>query len=65
MIRITFLGGKTTTLSEDEFERIGNELEHKNENIILNITNPLSSFIYETDYRGEMLNKEYIKYKII
>ena len=65
MIHITFLSGKTITLSEDEFERIGDEWEHKKENIILNITKPLSSFIYETDYRGEMLNKEYIKYKVI
>ena len=65
MIRITLLSGKTITLSEDEFEHIGDELEHINENIILNITKPLSSFIYETDYRGEMVNKENIKYTVI
>ncbi len=65
MIQIIFHSGKTLSFSDDEFERIGDELEHLNENIILNIFNPHYSFIYETDYRDEMVNKEYINFKIV
>lgn len=65
MIQITFFNGRTLTFLDDEFERVGDELEHHKENIILNILKPHYSFIYETDYRDEIVNKEYINFKIV
>lgn len=63
MILITFKNGRSKTFNNTEFEDFGCEMEHKTENIILNRNKPLSSFVYETDERGEIINMENISYR--
>ena len=63
-IYILFPQGNVRSFSKKEFDSYGNELEHRTENIILNISEPQKSFVYETDYRGELVDKEYIQFNI-
>ena len=65
MILITFPNGRSMKFKEEDFEFFGGEMEHKTENIILGVNNPHSSFVYETDWRGEIINKENISYQKI
>jgi hypothetical protein len=48
-----------------DFELFGDELEHKTDNIILNVVDPKRSFAYLTDFRGEISHLEPIKYRIV
>lgn len=62
-IKITFPNGRVKAYSISCFDYYAatNELEHKEENIIVSLSNPSKSFIYETDkLSNEMVNKEYI-----
>ncbi len=47
-------------MNEFDFYAYTNELEHKKEDIIINIGDLAHSFLYETDERGEIINKETI-----
>lgn len=59
-IIITMSNGKVMEYHLADFERYGNELEHKEENIIINTEKPKESFIYELSKRKEIENKDYI-----
>lgn len=63
MILITFPNGRSRIFNNTEFEDFGCEMEHKTENIILNRNKPQSSFVYETDERGEIIYIENISYR--
>ena len=65
MIDITFPDGRSSKFHENEFYKYENEMEHIAKNIILNVNDPSSSFIYETDWRGEITNNEYISYQVL
>lgn len=62
-VTIKFPNGKTKKHCIDEFDMFyaTNELEHRHENIIINVTIPDLSFVYEKDERGEIIHKEWIK----
>lgn len=62
LISILFPKGEIRSFHQNEFDMYANELEHRTENIILNISEPQKSFVYETDFRGEIITKEYIQY---
>ncbi len=64
LVSIIFPHGKIRSFSLKEFDKYGDELEHRTENIILNIHEPCKSFVYETDFRGEITHKEYTQYYI-
>lgn len=64
MIVITFPNGRNRVFNDYEFELYGTKLEHKTENIILDINHPHRSYLYETDLRCEICNKESISYQI-
>lgn len=64
MINIKFPSGKKRIFCINEFEKFGDEWEHRTDNIILNISEPHKSFTYETNSWGEITNKEYINYNI-
>ena len=60
---ITFPNGrrKHYAFTEFDFFRSANELEHKEENIIITLDNLSHSFVYETDeLSGEMVCKEQV-----
>ena len=57
MIKVTYLNGSIRTFSDEDFELFHSELEHKIGNIILNIEEPDKSFVYETDCRGEIIDR--------
>lgn len=62
-IKITFPNGRVKTYLYSTFDYYAatNELEHKDENIIITLDCTTKSFVYETDeLSGEMINKEYI-----
>lgn len=62
-INITFPNGRVKKYPYSTFDYYAttNELEHKEENIIISLTNTSKSFVYETDeFSNEMINKEYI-----
>lgn len=61
-IRITFPNGKIKTFAICEFESFAsvNELEHKEDNIIINLNQIKKSFIYDTNDNGEIINKDFI-----
>lgn len=62
-IKITFPNGRIKTYPYSDFDYYiaTNELEHKEENIIISLDNTSKSFVYETDeVSGEMVNKEYV-----
>ena len=61
-IRITFPNGKIKTFAIREFEYFAsvNELEHKEDNIIINLNQIKKSFIYDTNDNGEIINKDFI-----
>lgn len=58
-IIIKFPNGRIQKYSIKDFEYYyaTNELEHHNENIIINVNSPYLSFVYETDEKGEITNK--------
>ena len=58
VITITFHNGLSRKYPIDEFEQFGYELEHRTENLIIDIQQPSHSFTYETDDDGEIINKE-------
>ena len=58
MITVTYPSGSIRTFADEDFELFQNELEHKTENIILNTEEPYKSFAYETDCRGEIINRD-------
>jgi len=62
MITIIYPSGRIRTFADGDFELFHNELEHKTENIILNIEDSYKSFVYETDYRGEITNRNPINF---
>ena len=57
---ILFTNGRKSRYIIDDFEKFNSvdELEHKTENIIINIKDPRKSFFYEVDRLGEIVNKE-------
>lgn len=59
---IELSNGQTRHIPMYEFDYYAhsNELEHKTEHIIICIDNLSRSFLYETDERGEIENKELI-----
>ena len=61
-IKITFPNGKINTFAICEFEHFAsvNELEHKECNIIINLTQIKNSFIYDINDNDEIINKEFI-----
>lgn len=61
-LRITFPNGKINTFDISDFEYFVpvNELEHKTENIIINLSQRAKSFVYEIDEHGEITNKDFI-----
>lgn len=61
-IRITFPNGEIKTFDISDFEYFApvNELEHKRENIIINLSQICKSFTYDTDDCGEIINKDFI-----
>lgn len=61
-IRITFPNGKIITFATCEFEYFAsvNELEHKEDNIIINLNQIKKSFIYDVNDNGEIINKDFI-----
>lgn len=62
-IKITFPTGRVKTYPYSAFDYYAttNELEHKEESIIITLDSITKSFVYETDeLSGEMINKEYI-----
>lgn len=59
-IIITMSSGRKIEYVAADFDRFGDELEHKTENIILNPKDPKESFVYELSERQEIDNKEYI-----
>lgn len=61
-IKITFPNGKTNTFAICEFEYFAsvNELEHKEDNIIINLNQIKKSFIYDINDIGEITNKNFI-----
>lgn len=61
-LRITFPNGEIKTFDISDFEYFApvNELEHKRENIIINLSHICKSFTYDTDERGEIINKDFI-----
>ena len=63
-IKVTMPNGKVLMFSIDDFEDFGNTLEHKTENIILDKEDPRKSCVYETDYNGEIIYKDYITWQI-
>lgn len=65
MILVTFPNGRKRMFNEVDFELFGGKMEHKTENIIIDFNHPRSSFMYETDWRGEIINKENISYQAI
>ena len=62
-ITIIFPNGRIKHYCIDEFDMFyaTNELEHRHENIIINVTIPDLSFVYEKDEKGEIIHKEWIK----
>lgn len=67
-IKITFPNGRVKVYPYSAFEYYAaiNELEHKEENIIISLAKTSKSFVYETDeLSGEMINKEYISIEFI
>lgn len=61
-IQIVMPNGFILDYCKTDFEQYDTEFEHISENIILNTEEPEKSFIYETNNRGEIINKEFIKY---
>lgn len=62
-IKIIFPNGRIKSYAYSAFDYFvaTNELEHKEESIIIKLDNISKSFIYEVDeLSGEMINKEYI-----
>ena len=62
-IKITFPNSRVKTYPYSAFEYYAatNELEHKDESIIIPLDCITKSFVYETDeLSGEMTNKEYV-----
>lgn len=61
-LRIAFPNGEIKTFDISDFEYFApvNELEHKTENIIINLSQSGKSFTYDTDERGEIINKDFI-----
>lgn len=59
---LEFPNGKIRHIAMSEFDYYAapNELEHKKENIIIHLDNLALSFIYETNDRGEIVNREEI-----
>ena len=59
IIEIIFPNGYRCRFHYDDFEFFPsvNELQHKTENIIINIDDLCKSFFYETDDRGEIMCK--------
>ena len=59
---VELLNGQTRHFPMNEFDyfAFSNELEHKEENIVVSIGNIAKSFIYETDERGEIVDCETI-----
>lgn len=57
---ILFPNGKSCHYNIDDFIFFGsmNEIEHKCENIIINVKDHSKSFFYEVDEFGEIVNKE-------
>lgn len=67
-IKITFPNGRVKTYPYSAFDYYAatNELEHKEENIIVSLANTSKSFVYETDeLSGEIINKEYISIELV
>ncbi len=59
IIELVFPNGCRCCFSYDDFEFFPSvsELQHKTENIIIDIENLHKSFFYETDDRGEIMCK--------
>ncbi|MBQ0031144.1 MAG: hypothetical protein KBT32_12040 [Bacteroidales bacterium] len=66
-IKIQYPNGRVTILPYSSFDLYAtNELEHKEENIIITLDDITHSFIYETDViSGEIVNKEQIKVSLL
>lgn len=67
-IKITFPNGRVKTYPYSAFDYYAatNEIEHKEENIIISPAIISKSFVYEMDeLLGEMINKEYISIEFI
>lgn len=67
-IKITFPNGKVKIFPYNSFEYYAatNELEHKDENIIITLNDISYSFEYETDKRfNEITNKDFINVQLI
>lgn len=66
-IKITYPNGKCKSFTPSSFEYYSstNELEHKQDNIIITLNDISKSFIYETDdLTGEITYKEFINIEI-
>ena len=64
-VGIQLPNGRTKIYSISEFTQYQSELEHLNENMILNVVNPSRSFTYTKNSRGEIIDKEPISYQIL
>lgn len=65
---ITFPNGRVNTYPYSAFDYYvaTNELEHKEESIIITLDYIAKSFVYETDeMSGEIINKEYISIEFV
>ena len=65
VLNVIYPNGVSQTFKTDEFIQCGNELEHKKLNIILNLSEPHKSFIYEMDFRGEIIHKDNLLFNIV
>lgn len=67
-IKITYPNGivKNYPYSAFDFYAATNELEHKEENIIISLANTSKSFVYETDnLSDEIVNKEFVSIEFV
>ena len=64
-ILLAYPNGFCKSYSKNEFTQFGNELEHNDLNITLDLVNPNKSFVYETDFRGEIVFKENVHFVVI